>query len=180
MDRTGSERQRRWVARHAIRRGQSAEEIAEKLRSMLDPETLTQVVALLAPPATAAVNNKRNVRPQKKTWPGMTKRVARQPRARWEFAAFGPIPETGRYRYTGHVWSFWGVAPENGGFAVICLPTMRRLAAFDTREQARRFCERIDGYTDWSGGASPEDDGLTEILRQAAAEMAGHRPDHRS
>jgi hypothetical protein len=47
MDRTNLERQRRWQARHMIKPTQSPEEIAERLRDVLDREKMERVATLL-------------------------------------------------------------------------------------------------------------------------------------
>jgi hypothetical protein len=97
---------------------------------------------------------------------------------RWEWALFRVATTTGPKHVYGSVWGHWGVARSAEKWYVVThLPSGCRLTQFETLRIARRYCEAIDGLTDWSTLAPPAEDlqrGL--LLHRAALRVTGGRP----
>lgn len=101
----------------------------------------------------------------------------------WRWGLFKIMARRGPPHVYGSVWRTWGIhRPQRGEYVVTHLPTGRRvvshhLAAFDELRIARRFCETIDGLTDWSepdpAAYGPE---LLSRVQRAALSLSRARP----
>ena len=94
----------------------------------------------------------------------------------WEPTAF----RTGEpnSRYWGSAWGRWGIRHARGRRYVVYLICGARLTEFDSLRCARRFCEAIDGLTDWSRPDADlrADHELGLALHRAALHITGGRP----
>jgi hypothetical protein len=117
---------------------------------------VAQGAQLLPPPATG----KRSVGRPRKTASDMT----------WERAVF----RTTGHERMGSVWRRWGVSHARGRY-VIYLIGRRRLTEFERLAHARRFCESIDGLTDWErpDAELTADSGLGLKLHREALRISG-------
>lgn len=101
--------------------------------------------------------------------------------ARWEWGAFRTATSDGGAAYrSGSFWGAWGVykVARQRTFVVTHLASGCRLTEFDSLAIARRFCERIDGLTDWqaqTADTSPDPDLVLQVHRAALA-VTGARP----
>lgn len=91
---------------------------------------------------------------------------------RWEWHAYRTLTADGhRYRW-GSAWRTWGVSRAGAGrFVVTHIPTGRRLTEFSGLATARRFCERIEGQTDWASPETQLDPVLGPQVNQAAQRL---------
>jgi hypothetical protein len=104
---------------------------------------------------------------------------------RWAWGLFQIMTAKGRAHRYGSFWGDWGVdyRKEDKSFTVTHIPTGMMLTKFDKLRQARRFCEAIDGFTDWSlitsAGLSAAGINAAAIglqVHQAALRVTGARP----
>ncbi len=100
------------------------------------------------------------------------------PFRRWEAAFF----RTAHHGYLwGSIWGRWGIRHARGRYAVYLLGG-KRLTEFDRLSCARRFCETVEGLTDWS---RPEaelaaNDELALTVHRAALRVTGGHPQLKS
>jgi hypothetical protein len=98
----------------------------------------------------------------------------------WESAVFGITTPEGRKPIFGSVWRSWGVYKRRSeaSWIVVHLPTGCRLTQFHGLAIARRFCERIDGLTDWKAidPTAEADGGLFLQVHRAALAVTGAQP----
>jgi hypothetical protein len=95
----------------------------------------------------------------------------------WEPAAF----RAAEGRVWGSMWGRWGIRHARGRRYVVYLIDGARLTEFDSLAHARRFCEAIDGLTDWLRPVAEigADFELGLALHRAALRITGGRPDLR-
>jgi hypothetical protein len=95
----------------------------------------------------------------------------------WEPAAF----RTAERGCWGSVWGRWGIQHTRGRRYVVYLIGRARLTEFDKLRSARRFCEAIDGLTDWSrpDAELSADRKLGLALHRAALRITRARPNLR-
>ena len=103
-------------------------------------------------------------------------------RAKWEEGAFAVANASGELRLSlsgryGWFWANWGIHRVSGRwYRVVHLPSGRSLAEFDRLRCARRFCEAVNGLTDWSRQQPGDDDDLKLAVHRAAMRVTGARP----
>ena len=87
--------------------------------------------------------------------------------------------DSSRHRREGTAWGRWGVEHAGEDQYVVYLISGPRLTEFDNLGCARRFCEAIDGLTDWSRPHTDlvADKELGLAVHQAALRVTGARPD---
>jgi hypothetical protein len=97
---------------------------------------------------------------------------------RWEWGLFTISTTSGLKHVYGSVWGqHWGIhRSADKWFVVTHLPSRRRLTQFDRLRIGRRFCETIDGLTDWD---TPTPSAATDLqlqIHRTALRLTGSRP----
>jgi len=101
---------------------------------------------------------------------------------KWEPVFFGVTLQNGaRACRSGSSWRSWAIHCRSRGWYVVThLPTGCRLTEFGGLAVARRWCETIDSFADWSGGnPAAYDSALVALMHREALRLTGARPDLR-
>jgi hypothetical protein len=95
--------------------------------------------------------------------------------SRWEGGLFGISTKNGLKPVYGSVWGHWGIHRSAEKWYVIThLPSRLRVTEFETLRIARRYCEAIDGLTDWST-PTPSAEDLQRRMHRLALRLTGSR-----